>query len=911
MLMASAARSSTPQLLLFLYAGCVLLVMSSNAPWHVAAAANSPFSFSFDFSTISTSRLEDLQLEGDAAQHGKLVDLTCYSLTQRNPYGDCTGGMVYAHPVPFYDSITGEVSSFTTQFTFAMGLNSAGGNEGGMAFFLSSYPSRLPPDSSGSGGNLGLPGNDGLSQAYGTDRFIAVEFDTLSNTWDPRGTQDHIGIDINTVSQSVNTTGLPTFSLNGSMTASITFDSNTKMLVASLQFDDRPSVGPVEVSTMLPDPVTSLLPSEVAIGFSAATGESFQLHQILSWSFNSTLATHAGFSHRRWRFKSDSFVLGTTGLGRFEHSELARATNDFSEKSKLGVGAFGAVYKGCYKDKEGRQLEVAVKKIKQTEGRDFSGELKTISATRHMNLVELKGWCCSRDNSACIGFCCCGCRQKVKRFLVYELVPNGDLEYHLKNVLPWEKRYKIAKGIGSAITYLHHGCKRCILHRDIKPSNILLDDEFNPKLGDFGLSRITGKDSTMLMTTAIGTLGYMDPQCIKDGEVEYNCRSDVYSFGIVLLEIACGKKPREQIQLEELRSTGTEAQFVENVADDKLNGDYNRTEMQRLIFLGLRCSHPVGQQRPYMKDAMKYLEDGIELPAITERQSHQGAYGTICSDEQALMSPGAVSSFRRHEWGYSSRHIHRATTRHDQDPVEPEPVRAAAAATGITSSQSLHVWPHARDSAWTCRAGFSACSWPVKDRTSRHLQVKGDGAVGPRPIRPSLSNLHRHLDLSYRAIVTLLLSKLEEHEYAGDADQAAGTQPARRRSRLPWFLAERHEEEGTKRMVKGKGNEKENAIGKEKEKGKMKAKEKSLSYLIRQESPLPPPVRKKGKPPKLIKKAKDYTNAPIADLICRVKKPPPLPPRLPNRTGAGVRAAEAAASGSATNSEMAHASTMV
>ncbi|KAM3309555.1 hypothetical protein ACQJBY_030681 [Aegilops geniculata] len=643
MLMASAKRSSTPQLLLSLYAGCFLLFMSCNAPRHIVAAANSPFSFSFNFSTISTSRIEDLQLEGDATQHGKLVDLTCYSLTQRIPYGNCTGRMVYARPVPFYDSTTGEVSSFTTRFTFAIGPNAGGGKEGGMAFFLSSYPSRLLPDSSG--GNLGLPGNDGLSQAYGTDRFIAVEFDTLSNTWDPRGTQEHIGIDINTVRQSVNTTSLPTFSLNGSMTATVTFDSSTKMLVASLQFDDRSSVGPVEVSTMLPDPVTSLLPSEVAVGFSAATRESFQLHQILSWSFDSTLATHAGFSHRKWRFKSDSFVLGTTGLRRFEHSELARATNDFSEKSKLGVGAFGAVYKGSYKDKEGRQLEVAVKKIKKTEGRDFSDELKTISATRHMNLVELKGWCCSRDNSACIGFCCCGCRQKVKRFLVYELVPNGDLEYHLKNVLPWEKRYKIAKGIGSAITYLHHGCKRCILHRDIKPSNILLDNEFNPKLGDFGLSRITDKDSTMLMTTAIGTLGYMDPQCIRDGEIEYNCRSDVYSFGIVLLEIACGKKPREQIQLEELRSTGTEAQFVENVADDRLNGDYNSTEMQRVVFLGLRCSHPVGQQRPYMKDAMKYLEDGIELPAITERQSHQGAYGTICSDEQALISPGAVSSY--------------------------------------------------------------------------------------------------------------------------------------------------------------------------------------------------------------------------------------------------------------------------
>ncbi|KAI4979036.1 hypothetical protein ZWY2020_015789 [Hordeum vulgare] len=691
MLMASGARSSTPQLLLLLYAGCVLLSMSRNAPQHLVAAANSPFSFSFDFSTISISRLQDLRLEGDAALHGKLVDLTYNSITQRIANNNCMGRMAYAHPVPFYDSITGEVSSFTTRFKFAIGLNVGGSNkEGGMAFFLSSYPSRLPPSSSG--GNLGLPVDDGRSQVHGTDQFIAVEFDVFSNTWDPSGTQDHIGVDINSVRQSVNTTSLPTFSLNGSMTASITYDNSTKMLVASLQFDDRPSVGPIEVSTILPDPVTSLLPPEVAVGFSAATGTSFQLHQILSWSFNSTLSTHAGsdaqdtqikrrrmttgsvFTSKsgrkkyygqlfviflgvmvascwkdvarfRWENTLDFFALRTTGLRRFEYGELATMTGDFS--TKLGGGAFGEVYQGSYWNDSSMEWEdLAVKKMKNTTGRDFRDELTTISETRHKNLVELIGWCCSRDF---IGYWCCCFQHKVKLFLVYELVPNGDLEYHLNHFLPWEKRYKIVRGIGSAINYLHHECKQCILHRDIKPSNILLDDEFNPKLADFGLSRaadnillVDNEFIPTVMTTAIGTVGYMDPKLMKNDKVEFNRRTDVYSFGIVLLEIACGKKPREEI----LRSSRTGAQFVKNIADPKLTGDFNMTQMERVVLLGLRCSHPDAKQRPLMEDAMKYVEDDKELPAITQREGHeqeQGAYATISSDKQTVMPPRARS----------------------------------------------------------------------------------------------------------------------------------------------------------------------------------------------------------------------------------------------------------------------------
>jgi hypothetical protein len=274
----------TSSLLLFhLYATCCLL-LSYCVPHHIVAAAPaSPFSFSFDFSNTSSYQLDDLRFEGNATLGSGFVDLTYYSGQSAQ---NCTGRMSYNHPVPFYDTTTGVVASFSTQFNFM--IETTGEYAGdGMAFFLSSYPSMLPLSSGG--GNLGLHSGDGLN-ARGTNRIVAVEFDTFKNWFDP--SSDHIGIDINTVRASVNTTNVNS-PMNGSMTATINFNSSTRMLVASLHFDDQPSRGYYQVSTQLTNHVKDLLPSQVAVGFSAATGSNVEVHQILSWSFNSTLV-HKG-----------------------------------------------------------------------------------------------------------------------------------------------------------------------------------------------------------------------------------------------------------------------------------------------------------------------------------------------------------------------------------------------------------------------------------------------------------------------------------------------------------------------------------------------------------------------------------------------------------------------------------------
>uniref|UniRef100_A0A0E0DAD2 Protein kinase domain-containing protein n=1 Tax=Oryza meridionalis TaxID=40149 RepID=A0A0E0DAD2_9ORYZ len=201
-------------------------------------------------------------------------------------------------------------------------------------------------------------------------------------------------------------------------------------------------------------------------------------------------------------------------------------------------------------------------------------------------------------------------------FLVYELVKNGTLHKYLHEcevaaVRSWPARYKIAKDIGSALFYLHHDCKPYILHRDIKPRNILLDENFHAKLADFGLSRIANPHNNAVLTTTVDTEGYIDPQCKKDGKVRFNCLSDVYSFGTVLLEIACTCKRKEEIcRLYQCRGDVVEA------ADARLEigGDFERREMERLIILGLWCSAFETQHRPTMQRAMDVLVRNAPLP---------------------------------------------------------------------------------------------------------------------------------------------------------------------------------------------------------------------------------------------------------------------------------------------------------
>lgn len=295
-------------------------------------------------------------------------------------------------------------------------------------------------------------------------------------------------------------------------------------------------------------------------------GGSVEIHNVLSWEFNSSLKVASpgrktgtklliglvtGFSvtflvlgvfcfiwwQRRVKKKLDNEALDIwmddefekgSGPRRFSYRELSQATKNFSEDEKLGEGGFGGVYKGFF---SGLNLEVAVKRVSRgsKQGKkEYISEVKIISRIRHRNLVQLIGWC----------------HEKGEFLLVYEFMPNGSLDFHLfkgKAFLPWEVRYKIALGLTSALLYLHEEWEQCVIHRDIKSSNIMLDSNFNVKLGDFGLARLVDHGSDSQTTVLAGTMGYLAPECVTTGKASKE--SDVYSFGVVCLEISCGRKP--------------------------------------------------------------------------------------------------------------------------------------------------------------------------------------------------------------------------------------------------------------------------------------------------------------------------------------------------------------------------------
>lgn len=214
--------------------------------------------------------------------------------------------------------------------------------------------------------------------------------------------------------------------------------------------------------------------------------------------------------------------------GTFAYDDLAAATDGFSDANLLGQGGFGHVYRGTV----GGGHEVAIKKLRAGSGqgdREFRAEVEIISRVHHKNLVSLVGYCIYGE----------------QRLLVYEYVPNKTLEFHLhgngRPTLDWPRRWKIAVGSAKGLAYLHEDCHPKIIHRDIKAANILLDYNYEPKVADFGLAKYQAAEATAVSTRVMGTFGYLAPEYAASGKV--SDRSDVFSFGVMLLELVTGRKP--------------------------------------------------------------------------------------------------------------------------------------------------------------------------------------------------------------------------------------------------------------------------------------------------------------------------------------------------------------------------------
>ncbi|KAL4576478.1 hypothetical protein LXL04_012572 [Taraxacum kok-saghyz] len=330
-------------------------------------------------------------------------------------------------------------------------------------------------------------------------------------------------------------------------------------------------------------------------------------------------------SSTRVSFTSLSLTQNPSGksnnnLREFAVGDLKTATRNFSRALMIGEGGFGGVYRGVLRktDDSGPKIDVAVKQLSRRglQGhKEWVTEVNVLGFVDHPNLVKLVGYCAEDDERG------------IQRLLVYEYMPNRSVQDHLSNrfqkPLPWSTRLKIAQDAARGLAYLHEGMEFQIIFRDFKSSNILLDENWNAKLSDFGLARLGPSDGTSHVSTAVvGTVGYAAPEYVQTGRLTY--KSDVWSYGIFLYELITGRRPldrnkpkNEQKLLEWVRPhLSHDLRKFEKILDPRLGGNYSVKSAQKLAAVANKCLLRQPRMRPKMSKVLEVLNTIVEDASV-------------------------------------------------------------------------------------------------------------------------------------------------------------------------------------------------------------------------------------------------------------------------------------------------------
>ncbi|RCV23559.1 hypothetical protein SETIT_5G016100v2 [Setaria italica] len=332
-----------------------------------------------------------------------------------------------------------------------------------------------------------------------------------------------------------------------------------------------------------------------------------------------------------WRYRRDLFTCRKFevegSLVFYSYGQIKRATRNFSDK--LGEGGFGSVFRGTMPGPGSTVIAVKSLKGHGHADKQFRAEVQTVGVIKHTNLVRLLGFCVKGD----------------MRLLVYECMPNGSLDSHLfsesSSLLNWDLRYQIALGIAKGLVYLHEECEDCIIHCDIKPENILLDEEFCAKISDFGMAKLLGHEFNSALTTFRGTMGYLAPEWISGQPITK--KADVYSFGIVLLEIVSGRRTTKRLKSGNHRYFPLYAAAQVNegnvlcLLDSRLEGNANVKELDITCRVACWCIQDEKDDRPSIGQVVRMLEGVVntEIPPIPSSFENlmEGENSCIYSDE--------------------------------------------------------------------------------------------------------------------------------------------------------------------------------------------------------------------------------------------------------------------------------------
>ncbi|KAM3403144.1 hypothetical protein ACQJBY_006731 [Aegilops geniculata] len=633
----------------------VLLPLAVHLP--PAAAADSRHA-----STAATSSYRripwasNLTLLGSASV---LPGAVAVALTTNSSDGIGAGRALFSEPVrllhPSPDPGAAPAqASFSTRFTFRITPSPSYGD--GIAFVLTSSRTFL----GASNGFLGLfPSASASDDGEPADVYtVAVELDTHRDAAlrDPDG--NHVALDAGSIFSVASASPGVDLKAGVPITAWIEYRAPRRRLRAWLSYSSR---RPDKAALSVDVDLSGLLLTYMYAGFSASNGEGAALHVVERWTFRtfgSPNTSHASASpipspppkdqasvksplqlpkahqqhNRLYTVLGGSLMVvlvvilsiiwirhpkrGTSGkpavlfddknlCGTLSMEVVRAATKDFGSENVIGIAASGAiVFEGVLQSGS----RVAVKRFQDMWpcSKAFRSELRAmLDCPHHPNLLPLFGWC--------------SCEHYL--VLVYEFMPNGNLDsaLHTKGgvTLPWEARFGAVLGVASALTFLHDECEHHILHFDVKSSNVLLDADFNARLGDFGLARVVSHDGVPLATQPAGTLGYLAPEYVHSGVT--SARSDVYSFGVLALEVATGRRPTEKgtAVVDWVWSLWGRRRLVD-AADQRLQGRFVPEEMRRVLLVGLCCVHPDWRKRPGMQSVVRMLDGSVPMTPVPD-----------------------------------------------------------------------------------------------------------------------------------------------------------------------------------------------------------------------------------------------------------------------------------------------------
>lgn len=614
----------------------------------------------------------NLKLGGQACMVGRAIRLTGgVTLTEGNAF--------YSKPLKFSNNYVVGAGRASFLTTFVFGISSDRVYTPGMAFVISSsmepqhlHDTEVGGDDSNSGEKFffsiklnyiddDLVKIDGKSlvsvnhttSSYKVNRMFRstkLSSDRPMQVWiHYNGTEQKLDVTLEEPSNQIKPLGLPQLSSTvnlshllsnsdhvyaGFSAANGQINCNQYVLGWSFMKNGQaPPLNPFELPRVVPNPPIEkhhkkhILPMHALLAVTLVPIVLVLLVILFSYDVKSWLKKT--LAHEKWEI--DCGVLLS-----FTYKELFIATSGFSTKSLLGKGGFGRVYKGVLAVP---QQTMAIKRVspESKQGmKEFMAEITILGHLRHRNLVKLIGYCCHRQ----------------ELLLVYDYMPNGSLDACLhkkdKPTLDWAQRLHIIKGVASGLVYLHEDWEQVVIHRDIKVSNVLLDDGMNGRLGDFGLARLHDHEAEIHTTRVAGTWGYIAPELARLGKATK--ATDVYAFGILMMEVASGRQPievsvhGEPLVLADWVFNTWQTGSLTNAMDTRLEQGHAAEEVELVLKLGLLCSHSLPKERPCMRLVMQYLERDATLPNFPPSFFTASSSKDEGIEDQVVPSPSVATS---------------------------------------------------------------------------------------------------------------------------------------------------------------------------------------------------------------------------------------------------------------------------